>query len=56
MPWSGDGNWTVNSVGRITGDDTDVTIAVLSRGSDSEAAGIHLIEDVVTMASATLRF
>ena len=56
MPWSADGNWTVNSVGRITGTDTDVTIAVLSRGSDSEAAGIHLIEDVVTMASSTLRF
>jgi beta-lactamase class A len=46
--------WTVNSVGRITGPDSDITIAVLSERSSSSSAGIALVEKVARLARETL--
>ena len=55
MPLTDDGLWTVNSVGRITGADRDVTIAVMSQGSETAPVGIEFVEKVVTMASSALK-
>ncbi|MDT5035252.1 MAG: hypothetical protein QOE03_437 [Micromonosporaceae bacterium] len=40
------GRWTVNSIGRITDADTDVSIVVLSRGHVSFAAGTDMVAAV----------
>jgi beta-lactamase class A len=37
-------NWIVNTVGRITGDGTDVSIAVLSHGHARMSSGIGVVE------------
>jgi hypothetical protein len=50
MPRSNqDGRWTVNSVGWVTGGGTDLTVAVLSRGHASSAAGIAFVEEVARL-------
>ena len=46
---SDDGLWAVNSIGRITGNGTDVTIAVLSHGSDDLDDGIALVQRVAEL-------
>jgi Beta-lactamase enzyme family len=46
---SDDGLWEVNSIGRITGNGTNVTIAVLSHGSDDLDDGIALVERVAEL-------
>ncbi|MGC9671255.1 serine hydrolase [Planosporangium sp. 12N6] len=46
--------WTVNSVGRITGTGTDVTVVVLSHGHDSLESGIDLVEAVAKLTRGTL--
>ena len=38
------GLWDVNSIGRVTVDGTDYLVAVLSKGTVSEAKGISLVE------------
>jgi Beta-lactamase enzyme family len=45
--------WTVNSIGRITGTDTDITMAVMSEGSESSDAGIAFVEKVAKLARDT---
>jgi beta-lactamase class A len=50
------GRWAVNSMGRITDSDTDVTVAVLSRGHETLQAGIDLVEEVTKMARLCLGF
>ena len=55
MPRSNqDGRWTVNSVGRITGAGTDLTMAIMTRGSASSASGIAFVEQLAMSARATL--
>jgi hypothetical protein len=50
MPRSNqDGRWTVNSVGWITGGGTDLTMAVMSRGHASSAAGIAFVEEIARL-------
>ncbi|MGW7549566.1 serine hydrolase [Streptomyces sp. NPDC054770] len=38
------GLWDVNSIGRVTADGTDCLVAVLSKGTVSQAKGISLVE------------
>jgi hypothetical protein len=55
MPRSNQGGlWTVNSVGQITGDNTDLTMAIMTRGSASSASGIALVEQLAKVARAAL--
>ncbi|SOD87838.1 serine hydrolase [Streptomyces sp. Ag109_G2-15] len=44
------GLWDVNSIGRVTVDGTDYLVAVLSKGTVSEAKGISLVEDAAKAA------
>lgn len=46
--------WTVNSVGRITGPNTDATIAVLSRGHTTLDAGIAFVQNIANLTRAQL--
>jgi len=46
---SDDGLWEVNSIGRITGNGTDVTIAILSDGSSDLDDGIALVEQIAAI-------
>jgi beta-lactamase class A len=50
------GKWVVNSVGRITGPSTDVSIAVLSHDHTSMAAGITVVEKVAKMTRQYLKY
>jgi beta-lactamase class A len=50
------GKWVVNSVGRITGPNTDVSIAVLSHDHTSMAAGINVVEKVAKMTRQYLKY
>jgi hypothetical protein len=43
-------NTTINSIGRITGECVDVTIAVLSGGTADEPSGIALVERAAALA------
>jgi beta-lactamase class A len=53
---SDNGKWVVNSVGRITGPSTDVSVAVLSHGHASMAAGIAVVEKVAKMTRQYLKY
>jgi hypothetical protein len=44
-----DGRWAVNSVGRITGTGTDVTVAVMSRGHTTLGQGIAYVENIAKL-------
>jgi hypothetical protein len=56
MPRSNQGGqWTVNSVGRITGAGTDLTMAIMTRGSASSESGIALVEQLATLARTSLQ-
>ncbi|MBO2445819.1 serine hydrolase [Actinomadura barringtoniae] len=48
------GAWTINSIGRISGDDHDYLIAVVSRGHPSMAAGVATVEHVATLVTHAL--
>jgi beta-lactamase class A len=48
--------WIINSVGRITGDDTDVSIAVLSHNNATMPSGIALVEKVAKMTRQYLKY
>ncbi len=50
------GLWIVNSVGRITGDDVDVSIAVLSHGHKTQEAGEAVIEKAVKTTRTYLKY
>jgi beta-lactamase class A len=57
LPRSTEGRrWIVNSVGRVTGPDVDVSIAVLSHGSRTQAAGIATVEEVARLTRVHLRW
>jgi beta-lactamase class A len=49
-----DGRWIVNSIGRITDADTDVSLVVLSHGHASFDAGVAMVEAVAKSVRATL--
>jgi beta-lactamase class A len=57
LPRSTEGNrWIINSVGRITGDDVDVSIAVLSHGHTTMSGGIKVVEKVAKMTRQYLEY
>jgi hypothetical protein len=49
-----DNRWTVNSVGRITGADTDATVAVMTRGHTTLDQGIAFVENVAELTRTHL--
>ncbi|WP_436527448.1 serine hydrolase [Actinoplanes sp. HUAS TT8] len=50
------GLYIINSVGRIVGDDTDVSIAVLSHLNKSEASGHKVVETAAKMTRTYLKY
>ncbi|MBK8469064.1 MAG: serine hydrolase [Actinomycetales bacterium] len=48
------GRWIISTSGLLTGPDTDLRLAVCSRGHASQAAGITFIEKVLKAARASL--
>ncbi|GLY05687.1 MULTISPECIES: serine hydrolase [Actinoplanes] len=48
--------WIINSVGRVEGDDTDVSIAVLSHTNQTMPAGIKLVEKVAKLTRTHLKY
>jgi Beta-lactamase enzyme family len=50
------GRWIINSVGRVTGDDVDVSIAVLSHNHASMTSGIKAVEKVAKMTRQYLKY
>jgi hypothetical protein len=48
------GRWTVNSVGRITGSDTDVTLVVMTRGHATLSQGIAYVERIAKLTRTHL--
>ncbi|SDT78794.1 Beta-lactamase class A [Actinoplanes derwentensis] len=48
--------WIINTVGQITGDDTDVSIAVLSHTNKSMTGGISLVERVGKLTRTHLKY
>ena len=57
LPRSTESNhWIINSVGRITDDDTDVSIAVLSHGHTSMSGGISVVEKTAKLTRQYLKY
>ncbi|GAA0555556.1 hypothetical protein GCM10010172_42900 [Paractinoplanes ferrugineus] len=57
LPRSTEGNrWIINTVGRITDGDTDVSIAVLSHNHASMSGGISVVEKVAKMTRQHLKY
>jgi beta-lactamase class A len=50
------GLWAINTVGRITGGKTDVSVAVLSHGHASQGAGIAVVEKVAQLTRKHLKY
>ncbi|MCU7725592.1 class A beta-lactamase-related serine hydrolase [Actinoplanes sp. KI2] len=57
LPRSTENNrWIINSVGRITDEDTDVSIAVLSHGHASMTGGINVVEKTAKLTRQYLKY
>jgi len=57
LPRSTEGNrWIINTVGRVTGDDTDVSIAVLSHKNATMSGGIGVVERVAKLTRQYLKY
>jgi beta-lactamase class A len=57
LPRSPEGNrWIINTVGRVTGRDTDVLIAVLSHNHASMSGGIGVVEKLAKQTRQYLRY
>ncbi|MDI6101219.1 serine hydrolase [Actinoplanes sp. NEAU-A12] len=48
--------WIINTVGRVTDDDTDVSIAVLSHTNKTMPGGISLVEKAAELTRAHLKY
>ena len=48
--------WIINSVGRVTGDGTDVSIAVLSHNNGTMSSGIAVVEKAAKLTRQYLRY
>lgn len=48
--------WIINTVGQVTGDETDVSIAVLSHTNKSMNSGISLVEKVAKLTRTHLKY
>jgi beta-lactamase class A len=57
LPRSTEGNrWIINTVGRVTSDDTDVSIAVLSHNNTSMSSGIKVVEKAAKLTRQYLKY
>jgi beta-lactamase class A len=57
LPRSTENNhWIINTVGRISSDNTDVSIAVLSHGHTSMAGGISVVEKAAKLTRQYLKY
>jgi hypothetical protein len=57
LPRSTDGNrWIINTVGRVSSDDTDVSIAVLSHNHASMSGGIGVVEKAAKLTRQYLKY
>ena len=57
LPRSTEGNrWIINTVGRVTGDDTDVSIAVLSHNHAGMSSGIGVVERAAKLTRQYLKY
>jgi hypothetical protein len=57
LPRSTDGGrWIINTVGRVTGGDVDVSIAVLSHNHSSMSGGIHVVEKTAKLTRRYLEY
>jgi hypothetical protein len=57
LPRSTDGGrWIINTVGRVTSDDTDVSIAVLSHDNASMSSGIKVVQKVAQTTRQYLKY
>jgi hypothetical protein len=52
LPLNGNGDWQVNSIGWINGDNRDYLVAVLTTGNSSEGYGISTIQQISSMVFA----
>ncbi|BAL87554.1 hypothetical protein AMIS_23340 [Actinoplanes missouriensis 431] len=50
------GKWVVNTIGRVTSDDVDVSVAVLSHDNASQEKGIALVEKVAKLTRKYLEY
>ena len=50
------GRWIINTVGRVTGDDVDVSIAVLSHNHADMAGGIAVVEKTAKLTRQYLKY
>jgi beta-lactamase class A len=50
------GRWIINSVGRLTGDDVDVSIAVLSHNNATMPSGITVVEKTAKLTRQHLKY
>jgi hypothetical protein len=50
------GLWAINTIGRVTSDDTDVSIAVLSHDNQSMDSGVQLVEKVAGLTRKYLKY
>jgi hypothetical protein len=50
------GRWIINTVGRVTGDDVDVSIAVLSHNHGSMSGGIRVVEKAAKLTRQYLKY
>ncbi|HET6481731.1 MAG TPA: serine hydrolase, partial [Actinoplanes sp.] len=48
--------WIINSVGRVTGPNTDVSIAVLSHGNSTMSSGITVVQKVAKLTRQHLKY
>jgi hypothetical protein len=57
LPLSTEGNrWIINTVGRVTGHNTDVSIAVLSHNHASMSGGIGVVENLAKLTRQYLKY
>jgi hypothetical protein len=57
LPRTTEGNrWIINTVGRVVGDDTDVSIAVLSHGHTGMPGGIKVVEKTAKLTRQYLHY
>ncbi|MEU8244080.1 serine hydrolase [Actinoplanes missouriensis] len=50
------GKWVVNTIGRVTSDDVDVSVAVLSHDNASQEKGMALVEKVAKLTRKYLKY
>jgi len=50
------GLWAINTIGRVTSENTNVSVAVLSHDNKSMSAGVSLVEKVAKLTRQYLKY